>query len=97
MALQSPVVSLATHVERVLEKLYRFTFRMECTDDNEDMPGLDVTYDIFYRPGDSVADIADGIIEYFQDQIDIYKTVVFLEIHADVGAAIANIQGQLSV
>ncbi len=95
MALQIPAISLATHVTEIQKNLFNITFKMTCTDDDANMPGLDEQYSRKYRPGDSVTDAVDVAIAYFQDKIESYQSAVAIETHASMTTAMTAIQNGL--
>jgi len=97
MALQTPVITLASHVTETQKNLYNITFRMVCADDDQDMAGLDETYPLKYRPGDNVADAVDDIIEFFQEKIDSYESAVAIETHPSMATGMTMIENGLVI
>jgi len=97
MALQTPVVTLATHVTEKQKSLYSLSFRMVAADDDAEYDGLDVTYSINWRPGDAAADKVIAARAYFQELIDSYKAAKVIEEHPTMGVAVAAIQTGLVI
>ena len=97
MALQTPVVTLATHVTEKQKSLYSLSFRMVAADDDAEYDGLDVTYSTNWRPGDSAADKVVDARAYFQERIESYKAAQAIEDHPTMATAVAAIQNGLVI